>query len=160
MVSVLITIPRYTPLVDQSRRHRIRRIPRAPSLLGLGAALVALAGFVVVPASLPLCTAAMEECGLVATAGAAPETRCTMDEAGLGGMPCCVEEAAPGDPQPVPPGKVDSGPRIQAEAPAPLLTASHGVLPGSAGPVLAPDAAAARTASTVPLYTLLSILLT
>lgn len=139
---------------------RSYRIPPAARLAGLGLALVALAGFVVVPASLPLCTPAMEECGLVATAGAAPETRCTMDEAGLGGMPCCVEDAAPGDPQPVPPGKVDSGPRIQAEAPAPLLTASHGILPGPAGPVPAPDAAAARKASTIPLYTLLSILLT
>lgn len=143
-----------------NRSDRICRISRAPSLFGLGAALVALAGFVLVPASLPLCTTAMDECGLVATAVSAPGARCTMDEAGLGGMPCCVEEAAPDDPQPVPPGQVDSGPRIQAEAPAQLLAASHGILPGSAGPVPAPDAAAARTASTVPLYTLLSILLT
>lgn len=160
MVSFLITISRYTPVVDQSRRHRIRRPPRPARLLGLGAALVALVGFVVVPASLPLCTTAMGECGLVATAVAAPGVRCTMDEAGLGGMPCCVEDAAPGDPQPAPSGKTDSGLRVQSESPAPVLAAGDALLATSSPAGLTLAAPPETALQPVPLYTLLSILLT
>lgn len=143
-----------------NRSDRIRRIPQAARLAGLGPALAALAGFAVVPTSLPLCTTAMDECGLVATMVAAPGARCTMDEAGLGGMPCCIEDAAPGDPQPAPPGKADPGHRAQPEAQAPVPAGGDALLaacsPAALG--LAPEPKPALPS--VPLYTLLSVLLT
>lgn len=122
------------------------------------AACLALAPLLLVlVASAPLCELGMEACFLPEPSPAEGASHCPMDAAGLGEMPCCVEEAVPHGPSPAAPGTPDQRVQLDPHAVAPVSLPAPLALPstterGSLRP--APPAA-----SPVPLYTLLSSLL-
>ncbi|MFP3941179.1 MAG: hypothetical protein ACLF0P_12790 [Thermoanaerobaculia bacterium] len=136
-----------------SDARSLRRLRSAASL-AVAPLLLALV------ASAPLCELGMEECLLPEPApmGAmADGSHCPMDAAGLGDMPCCVEEAVPHGPSPAAPGSPDLRVQLDLQALAPAAAAAS---------LEAPRPAAHRPvrpeppmASPVPLYTLLSTLL-
>ena len=127
--------------------------PRSTVLAALAVAVALL----VVPASLPLCAMEMEACSVDVPAVPAG-AHCPMDTAGFGEMSCCVEDATPQAPAPAVPGKADAERQLQS---TPALAPAAVDLASTAFPASAPvvPEAADLAASPVPLYTLLSSLL-
>lgn len=130
-----------------------RPLPRLRTAACLAVASLLLALVV----SAPLCELGMEACFLPGSLPAEGASHCPMDAAGLGEMPCCIEEAVPHGPSPAAPGT--PGQRVQIDP--------HAVAPVSLPAPLAPPTTTERgflrpappAASPVPLYTLLSSLL-
>ncbi len=133
------------------------------------AALALVAVMLVVPVSAPLCASALGVCAMPEAVSPPIDAHCPMAEAmGHGGMghgdtaamDCCVSDGAPQGQAPAVPAKADverqlAGASLLALAPLAVgfdLT----VLPGFPAP---PPLAADLAASAVPLYTLLSTLL-
>lgn len=111
----------------------------------------------VLVASAPLCEMGMEACFLAEPSLAEGASHCPMDAAGLGEMPCCVEEAVPHGPSPAAPGTPDQRVQIDPQAVAPVsFEARPAASSATAHRSLRP---APPAASPVPLYTLLSSLL-
>lgn len=133
-----------------------RFLPRLRSAACLAVAPLLL----VLVASAPLCELGMEACFQPEPAqvgSMADGAHCPMDAAGLGEMPCCVEETVPHGPSPAAPGSPDLRVQLDPHALAPVAVAAS---------LEAPRPAAHRPvrpeppmASPVPLYTLLSTLL-
>lgn len=142
------------------------RHSRAASRRALPGFAASLAGVLVpllllVPAGLPLCDPGVEACAItvpVAPAGAHCPMETLAASGGAGPMECCIQDAAPPGPAPAAPAKGDGDLRapFQASAPAPVAVSGRMAL---ATVTSAPAATAAPTASPVPLYTLLSTLL-
>lgn len=134
--------------------HRI--LPRLRNAASLAVAPLLLA----LVASAPLCELGVEACFLPEPPRAgsmAGGDHCPMDAAGLGDMPCCVEESVPHGPSPAAPGAPDLRVQLDFQGVAPAAVAAN---------LAAPRPAAHRpvrpeppTAPPVPLYTLLSTLL-
>ena len=139
-----------------------RTSPRlhASAVLALVAVMLAL------PVSAPLCASALGVCALPTAAAPPVGAHCPMAAAmeGMGDgadMDCCVSDAAPQEPAPAvpgPSGKVDGERSLQtvaglAPVPASLAFATPAL------PAPAPEPTANLAASPVPLYTLLSSLL-
>lgn len=139
-------------LVSESRRIRPRR------LSGLLASWAMVPVLLVVPASLPLCAMEMEACAVDAPVMPGG-VHCPMEASGLGEMPCCVRDAAPQAPAPAAPGKADADLRVQLKAPGPVAALAHAPLATLADAAPVPSPTAAPAAPAVPLYTLLSTLL-
>jgi hypothetical protein len=141
--------------VSENRHHRNRR---ALGVSGLLASWVLALVLVVVPAALPLCGMEMDLCSME-VAAVPTGTHCPMEEAGRPEMPCCVQDTSPQGPAPATPGKADADLRVQlkAQAPAPTLVQTLFATPTVEAPAPAPVAILATPA--VPLYTLLSTLL-
>lgn len=143
-----------------THRH-LRTASGRPSLRALLAPVALVPVLLLVPAALPLCGMEVEAC-FTAAAPAVPPTalgdHCPMETAVQAEMPCCVEDTAPAEPVPVSPPAADSGSqlKIQLHAPAVAVAALTVPLPAPA-PARAP--APDSTAPAVPLYTLLSSLL-
>jgi hypothetical protein len=139
-----------------------RPAPRLPFAL---AALALAAVMLVVPASAPLCAS---DLGVCAMPEAPAEAHCPLAAAhgsghdGVPAMDCCVTDAAPHGPVPAvptPAKKADAERQLQ---PLPALAPVALALGSPALPTPAPTAsppAADLAASPVPLYTLLSSLL-
>lgn len=128
------------------------------------AALALAAVVLVVPVSAPLCASALGVCSMPEAVPPPVDAHCPMAEAMGHGEPaameCCVSDAAPQGPTPAVPGKADSerqlaGASLLALAPAAAVPALA-ALPAAPAP---PPPAADLAASAVPLYTLLSTLL-
>ena len=145
--------------VSENRHRRPRRLSVLASVIP---SWILVPVLLVVPASLPLCGMEMEACAVDAPrvpVGSHCALAAMGDAAGLGEMPCCVSDAAPQGPAPAAPGKADADLRVQLKAPAPVVAPAHAFLaaPFHAAPAVCSTAAPA--ASAVPLYTLLSTLL-
>lgn len=133
-----------------------RLLPRLRSAACLAVAPLLL----VLVASAPLCELSMEACFQPEPAqvgSMADGAHCPMEAAGLGEMPCCVEETVPHGPSPAAPGSPDV--RVPLDSPALVPASFQATLalefqgdgrPVRHGPPAAPP---------VPLYTLLSTLL-
>lgn len=142
------------------------RYPRAPSrrsaLRASLAPALLIPALLLVPAALPLCDMGAEACFTVVPGPAAPSAgpgdHCPMEAAALDEMPCCVRDAGPVEPTPVTPPKADTGLQVKLHLQVPVVavTSTVTVLPGE---VLARVPAPALAAPAVPLYTLLSTLI-
>lgn len=137
-------------------------MPRPPATVLAVSALVAV--MLVVPVSAPLCASALGVCAMPEAVAPPIDAHCPMAEAmGHGeaaAMECCVSDAAPQGPPPAVPGKADVERQLQSAsllALAPVAAVPDlAALPAAPAP---PPPAADLAASAVPLYTLLSSLL-
>lgn len=135
-----------------------RRNRRASRLSGLLASWAVAFVLVLLPAALPLCGMEMDLCSVDAVAVPAG-THCPMDEAGGPEMPCCVQDTSPQGPAPATPGKADADLRVQLKAQAPPPTPAETLFAMPTVEAPAPVPVATLAAPAVPLYTLLSTLL-